>query len=300
MIRFSFIIPHKNAPKLLARCIDSIPNRNDVEIIVVDDASDDCVKELESLERKYKDRNCYFYFQQKSMGAGYARNVGIEKSKGYWLLFADADDFYTEAMNPFLDKYADDHIHDLIYLNSQIYKDDGSTLPLSFDKYIKRYNRNAFYSEKVLRYNMWTPWSRMVTKKLVVDNNIRYEEIPVGNDKMFCLLCSKYAKKIGAEISVCYNYYMPTSGSLTYTYCVKPENLKIKLALQLRSNILYDEVGYAFKSSLLYFYISSAKYEKNADSRRTYRDFFKANSISLIKDFYYLIKQVVGKIIGIL
>ena len=117
---------------------------------------------------------------------------------------------------------------------------------------------------------------------------------------MFCLLCSKYAKKIGAEISVCYNYYMPTSGSLTYTYCVKPENLKIKLALQLRSNILYDEVGYAFKSSLLYFYISSAKYEKNADSRRTYRDFFKANSISLIKDFYYLIKQVVGKIIGIL
>ena len=40
MINFSFIIPHKNTPDLLQKCLDSIPRRDDVQIIVVDDNSD--------------------------------------------------------------------------------------------------------------------------------------------------------------------------------------------------------------------------------------------------------------------
>lgn len=40
MINYSIIIPHKNIPNLLQRCLDSIPNREDVQIIVVDDNSD--------------------------------------------------------------------------------------------------------------------------------------------------------------------------------------------------------------------------------------------------------------------
>jgi glycosyltransferase involved in cell wall biosynthesis len=40
MINYSFIIPHHNSPKLLERCLNSIPQRDDIEIIVVDDNSD--------------------------------------------------------------------------------------------------------------------------------------------------------------------------------------------------------------------------------------------------------------------
>ena len=36
-INYSIIIPHKNSAILLKRCLDSIPQRNDIEIIVVDD-----------------------------------------------------------------------------------------------------------------------------------------------------------------------------------------------------------------------------------------------------------------------
>jgi len=38
---YSFIIPHKNCPDLLQRCVDSIPERDDVQVIVVDDNSDE-------------------------------------------------------------------------------------------------------------------------------------------------------------------------------------------------------------------------------------------------------------------
>jgi len=40
MINYSIIIPHKNIPHLLVRCLDSIPQREDVQIIVADDNSD--------------------------------------------------------------------------------------------------------------------------------------------------------------------------------------------------------------------------------------------------------------------
>ena len=39
-INFSIIIPTKNIPDLLQRCLESIPQRSDIEIIVVDDNSD--------------------------------------------------------------------------------------------------------------------------------------------------------------------------------------------------------------------------------------------------------------------
>ena len=38
---YSIIIPHRNIPQLLQRCIDSIPSRDDLQIIIVDDNSDD-------------------------------------------------------------------------------------------------------------------------------------------------------------------------------------------------------------------------------------------------------------------
>ncbi len=38
-IVYSIIIPHKNIPLLLQRCLDSIPQREDIQIIVVDDNS---------------------------------------------------------------------------------------------------------------------------------------------------------------------------------------------------------------------------------------------------------------------
>ena len=41
MIYYSFIIPHHNTPDLLKRLIDSIPQREDIEVIVVDDNSDE-------------------------------------------------------------------------------------------------------------------------------------------------------------------------------------------------------------------------------------------------------------------
>ena len=49
-ILYSIIIPHKDIPCLLQRCLDSIPPRDDVQIIVADDDSSlDVEGQLEKL-----------------------------------------------------------------------------------------------------------------------------------------------------------------------------------------------------------------------------------------------------------
>ena len=55
MINYSIIIPHYNIPDLLGRCIKSIPEREDVQVIVVDDnstGSGDYVSTIPELSRK--------------------------------------------------------------------------------------------------------------------------------------------------------------------------------------------------------------------------------------------------------
>lgn len=87
---FSIIIPHKDIPDLLMRCLRSIPVSEDIQVIVVDDNSADADTYLDKcpeLSRPYLE----FVRTTKGKGAGYARNVGLDHAKGKWLLFADAE-----------------------------------------------------------------------------------------------------------------------------------------------------------------------------------------------------------------
>ena len=106
LCNFTFIIPHKNIPSLLQRCIDSIPQREDVHIVVVDDNSDSCQVDFShfpGLNNPFVE----VIFTKEGYGAGYARNVGLKQVQSKWVLFADADDFFTPELNVFLDKYKD-------------------------------------------------------------------------------------------------------------------------------------------------------------------------------------------------
>ena len=112
MINYTIIIPHYNCPDLLNRLLDSIPQRMDLEIIVIDDNS--------FLDKRPKVcRNDVKVIQlqaEESKGAGYARNVGIKHAVGEWLLFADSDDYY---MNNFVNKLDDfkDSKYDIIFFD---------------------------------------------------------------------------------------------------------------------------------------------------------------------------------------
>ena len=186
-INYSFIIPHKNSPELLKRCVESIPNRDDIQIIVVDDNSDEDKKPMLP-ERKGLE--IVLLEASQSKGAGRARNVGLEKATGKWLLFADADDEYCCGFLETLENYLTDGLQILYF---SICK-GGESINGRADRYIQRYSQ-LYDSDKrdLIRFSFWEPWNKVFSRDFINHNSLLFEERPSGNDMMFCLQASAAA-----------------------------------------------------------------------------------------------------------
>ena len=92
-IKVSVIIPCYNSAKTIIKCLESIPKRDDIEIIVINDGSTDkTIGYLKNYKRfRYKDLIIIDYTENK--GVSYARNQGIDIAKGEYLVFIDSDDY---------------------------------------------------------------------------------------------------------------------------------------------------------------------------------------------------------------
>lgn len=298
-MNYSIIIPTKNIPALLKRCIDSIPQRSDVEVIIVDDCSTpDCIEiEHEIVSHR---NNCYLYLNQESRGAGYCRNIGINHSIGKWLLFADSDDFYTNSISSILEKYKDDDRTDIVYLNAQKYFSDGKVAPLAISRYIDNFYQKRIYSEKVLCYGIWSPWTRMVKRALVISNKLKYDEIPTGNDMYFCLNCSYFARTKQVENQICYNYYLPMQGSITQSYYRNIDNAKNKIDLKCKVIDFHKKTGYIFKPCLYYDLIKMDHVTNRREYRKAYYEYLRTKNVNLMTDFFHFIIEKIAKLLGIL
>lgn len=194
---YTIIIPHKNTPELLKRCLNSIPFRNDLQIVVVDDNSDPRKVDFQHFPG-YDRSNVDIVFTHESRGAGYARNQGMLKAKGKWLMFADADDYYTANINNLLGKYASVDDIDIVYFNCI-----GTSLAQNrcklYNKMIEEYIAGDVDAEKRIKYNFWVPWNKMFNSSLIRKYNLQFEEVPTGNDAKFSLLASYYSNKIVVE-----------------------------------------------------------------------------------------------------
>ncbi|MCH4056725.1 MAG: glycosyltransferase family 2 protein [Lactobacillaceae bacterium] len=92
-MKLSVIIPVYNSGRYLERCLSSVIKQsfNDFEVIIVDDGSTDNSK---SVIEKYlcEDKRIKYYFVEHT-GVSNARNYGISKVGGEYLMFLDADDY---------------------------------------------------------------------------------------------------------------------------------------------------------------------------------------------------------------
>lgn len=203
MYNYSFIIPHKNSPSLLQRCVDSIPERNDVQIIVLDDNSDDDKKP--SLTRS--NTKVVLLGNGESKGAGYARNEGIKNAEGKWLLFSDADDYYSANLLEYLDEHKDSDV-DVIYFNYNRISKNGIKQPCTI---IEGYSGSKNDLD-IIKYRTNAPWNKMVRKDFVLDNHIEFEETVNGNDMFFTYQIGFIATKVSVDKNCIYNYDTSVSG----------------------------------------------------------------------------------------
>ena len=102
----SIIVPVYNTAFFLDKCLNSLVNQTykEIEIIVVNDGSTDCSQDIINKYVK-KHRNIKSYYQVNS-GVSVARNFGLKRSEGEYILFVDSDDWldlnYVEKCVTFL------------------------------------------------------------------------------------------------------------------------------------------------------------------------------------------------------
>ena len=196
-MNFTIIIPHKNIPNLLERLIKSIPERDDLEIIVVDDGSDFKVVDFDKFP--YKDReNLQLILNRESHGAGFARNCALPLAKGKWIMFADSDDFFNKGFNDFLDEYVDSDA-DIVYFNANSIDTDTYEPSNRVDHlhdFINEYHNDLSHGELEMRYLFTEPWCKMVRRDLIEQNGVRFEETSIRNDVRYSYLVGYYARKI--------------------------------------------------------------------------------------------------------
>ncbi len=92
-ILLSIIIPMYNLEQYISYCLDSIVSqiRENVEIILIDDGSKDKTKEICN---SYCEKYSYIkYFYQDNAGVSVARNNGLKRAIGDYILFVDGDDW---------------------------------------------------------------------------------------------------------------------------------------------------------------------------------------------------------------
>lgn len=212
-INFSIIIPTKNIPDLLQRCLESIPQRSDIEIIVVDDNSDREIVDVKNYPGT-NNQQVKIIFLPESKGAGYARNIGLTIAKGKWILFADSDDYFSEKFSDILDRYINSE-YDIIFLNYE--RVDSVTkekIHVYRQSFITGKNLNDKLLENKLRFVMGPPWCKMIAHHLIKEYNVKFDEVAKHNDTMFSLKIGYYADRIFIDPEIAY-YNTQREGSIT-------------------------------------------------------------------------------------
>lgn len=239
MVYYTIIIPHYNIPILLKRCLSSIPNREDVQIIVVDDCSSkDVQAELKKMEMQF--HNVQFVYSNKNLGGGHARNVGLRYAKGKYVLFADADDFFHDNLSALLDDYRNEEC-DVVFFNAD-----------SVDSDTLRPTERAVYLQVImddvikLRYLFTEPWCKIVKRDLIEKYNIKFDETLAINDVTFSYMVGYYAKDVKVDKRKAYCVTC-RSNSISFTDSNEKELIHVEVMARknrfLKGNLIpvFDE-----------------------------------------------------------
>ncbi len=209
MIKFSIIIPHYNIPELLERLLLSIPyEKEDVEVIVVDDRSDNNLGKLQKIKREYEKSGIRFFRNNKGRkGAGTCRNIGLRHAKGKWILFADADDRYTDRLYGFFKKNENADEEMIFFKTTSVFLETNETATrhLAWNEITDEYLQNPSHVNEIkLRYNIVSPVVKMIKKDLLDDRKIRFDESTMANDIVFSAKVALWAESIKAEDEILY------------------------------------------------------------------------------------------------
>ena len=203
---FSIIVPAYNTAPFIGKCIDSLLNQTykDYEIIVIDDGSNDETGRI--IDRYVYCHTNISVFHIQNSGVSNARNYGIAKARGKYIVFVDSDDYVDSAF-----------LESMLESKAELYIQGWKDVSEKGDVINHTVFRNAYYEDDIqldtllisgeLNCICGKRFSTALIKQYSIFFNVT---INYGEDTLFVLEYLKIAKSFESS-SLCLYHYVQYS-----------------------------------------------------------------------------------------
>lgn len=222
MEKVSVIIPVYNVQEYLEECLRSVTGQTyqNMEIICVDDGSAD--RSLDILEAfARRDERIVIYRETVNRGQSHARNVGLEKASGTYVLFVDADDYIDKKLLEItvagmecgnqtqqVDMVCFDYTEQDELWNGadkhRFFTESGICKAGMF--FTEAVNRNCVIN---------SPWSRLYLREFLIREQIRFIDGIIYEDLVHYLECMVRADYVYCIPDRLYTYRVRGSSTMT-------------------------------------------------------------------------------------
>lgn len=228
-IKISVIIPVYNGEQYVATCIETLQNqtmKSGYELIFIDDGSTD--KTLEIIRNYAQQDSRICFFSQENKGISAARNLGMNNSKGEWIVFVDVDD---EIDSEYLQDISREIESDstapvLVYARHYVEKDSKI---IDNKKFTRKELICSLLTEETVEelgtdFLLFAAWSKVYKKSFLQDNNITFVEgLRWAEDMIF----QCYVFQCAEEIRFIYRgYYRYVQHSNSTIHCARKDDTK--------------------------------------------------------------------------
>ena len=179
MPKVSVIVPVYKVEQYIRECLDSIKNQTftDWECLLIDDGSPD---DSGRICDEYAAKDCRFKVLHKpNGGVSSARNLGLDKACGEWVMFVDADDVIAPNTIEVCVRECIENKLDLVQFSFTRIKSFGTNdsekpAPLALEEYIKEQKYNVCVGGSMMR------------KSIIEEKQIRFDtKLKLAEDQLF-------------------------------------------------------------------------------------------------------------------
>lgn len=287
----SVILPVYNVGKFIGKCLASIISQSytNMEIILVNDGSTDNSVEIIN-EYIDKDERIKLV-NSENKGVSVARNIGLEKSQGDFIVFIDSDDYIAP---------------DFMSYMLAIYKQTNADICLSMNNFstkdkeqVKKDSINTISAEKGVAELLYPRirmgvWNKLWKREFIEKNHFRFlEGQHTGEGLIFMTNAAQYANCIGVGRRKVYCYRLDNDESATTKANVEKHGIGslnamdiVEANLDMSSSIISNAMKYQRWSTSTY----ALRHIIDAGSQREYNELYsrlkkeiRKNSLKMLR-----------------
>lgn len=245
----SIIIPVYNVEKYLEKCLNTVKNQTfkDFEALIINDGTPD--NSMKIAEKFVNEDKRFIFFNKPNGGLSDARNFGLERAKGEFVVFIDSDDYVDKDYLKVMYEGCINNNADMAYCRFKHYYPRTGIKVISLNPKKGVYDRDKAL-DMLIRDNLMHSyaWNKIYRKSLFIDNDIRYPKMYFEDvATSIRLLCN--ANRIVVSDKYLY-FYVRHPGSIMSTMNAKKINDLILSLLINRNYIQYSGDYDKFEKSI--------------------------------------------------